>query len=1382
VRLPFRILTLLQLLLVCFATHLSAADIWDGPAFSATPDSLRQAAEVVKPSKDSEATVLLNEMRFSFDPSGRMTEVRHRIYRVETQGGVKGWSEVSAQWSPWYEAKPEIKARVIAADSAVHQLDSNTLEDIPVHEDASEVYGDERKYGGPLPALAPGAIVEYEVVLHETAPFFAAGVTRERTLAWSVPVNKTRMVLNHPESLPVRYNLQLLPEISVIKSTADNIETITFEQGSLPAYPDEPDHTPPDLVLLPTIQFTTGTSWQKVAAEYARMSDEKLRLTDVQPLVAKIEMKDGTRIQVIRHIVAELHNNVRYTGIEFGESNLIPQFPSETLKRKYGDCKDKAALLVAMLRGAGVPANLALLNTGPGLDVNPDLPGMGVFDHAIVYVPAAGPDPELWIDATARYSQVGTLPLGDYGRRALVITMNADSLVRTPELTSDQVVHREFREFKMAEYGPATIVETDEDIGPGDADARDYYSGDSKEIRKQAEKYVSETYLADSLTSLDHGNLSNLEKPASVKYVAIGRRGGTYLDSATMAIRIEALFGNLPQYFKIEDKQAKESNTEEEKPRTADWWIDPFTTEWDYKVIAPIGFKVRSLPTDSIEKIGPLTLTQKYSSESDGTVIQAILRLENMQQRLTVEQARQLRDAVLKARNRDAILINFDHIGRSLLSSGKIREGLAAYEKVVAQHPKESLHKAQLARALLTAGLGERAREVALEGTKLEPTSFIAYKTLGEVLKNDLVGRPLKKGMDYTGAVVAYKKAIALDPKDKDIQADLALLLEYDAEGIRYSKNAPLKDAVEGLRNLKKLDERYELSYEDNVLYDLWYAGDYRGLLEYAATLPSSEVRKGLVVAATAVQEGSDAALKKSVAVTTDEQSRSKVLANASAMLVRARRYAEATAVLEEAARRENNENQARSLAILSKTKRYTDEKLDPANPGSVIIRLYGQMLSGDLKLDEFKSLLYMPFQTSAEPLDEKQFNKMMSMIKSQIASSGTPPINIADTVVSNMRCTVEGDDSSGYKVTVESPGAAAQEIFVVRDKGEYKIAAFSSETTGSNTEDLAWLVLRDLKQNKLSGARIWLDRARERIHASSGDDPLSGALFPQFWTKGQDADARVMHTAALVLLPSKQVGPYLDDLKEARDMAKTETDRTRLTLVMAHAYSSLERWPELLATSEELMKAEPTSVHAFSLIVIAYRQLKRFDDWQKLLEERMQKYPDEIAYVRSAAQLAVYRGEMEKSREITKTIIDKGKSNEQDLNLYAWYALFLPGPIATETLDTAHRASDLSKNGNFSILHTLACVYAQAGKTSQAREYLLKAMDAGHMEEPDSAIWLGFALIAEQYGILDAAGTMYRRVEKTKFEVPGSNYSVAQQHLALLATAASSSTISAKQ
>jgi transglutaminase-like putative cysteine protease len=113
---------------------------------------------------------------------------------------------------------------------------------------------------------------------------------------------------------------------------------------------------------------------------------------------------------------------VRYTGVEFGEARLVPEFPAETLRRKFGDCKDKSTLLVAALRASGIEAYLALLSAGSGQDVMPDLPGLGMFNHAIVFVPATSPhDQDLWIDATTEYARVGTLPAADSDRLALVI-------------------------------------------------------------------------------------------------------------------------------------------------------------------------------------------------------------------------------------------------------------------------------------------------------------------------------------------------------------------------------------------------------------------------------------------------------------------------------------------------------------------------------------------------------------------------------------------------------------------------------------------------------------------------------------------------------------------------------------------------------------------------------------------------------------------------------------------------------------------------------------------------------------------------------------------------------------------------------------------------
>src|SRR5262249_12451564 len=157
----------------------------------------------------------------------------------------------------------------------------------------------------------------------------------------------------------------------------------------------------------------------------------------------------------------------------------------------------------------------------------------------------------------------------------------------------------------------------------------------------------------------------------------------------------------------------------------------------------------------------------------------------------------------------------------------------------------------------------------AKQATILDPHSALAFSTLGWILQNDLIGRSLKKGMDYDGSVAAYRKAIILDPKNKETIASLAILLEYDNEGTRYSENAHLKEAVSELRKLKDIDESYSRDYDENILYNLWYAHDYQGVLDYAAGLQSNDVRRGLVLAATAALHGSDAATKKSLEITT---------------------------------------------------------------------------------------------------------------------------------------------------------------------------------------------------------------------------------------------------------------------------------------------------------------------------------------------------------------------------------------------------------------------------------------------------------------------------------------------------------------------------------
>ena len=87
-------------------------------------------------------------------------------------------------------------------------------------------------------------------------------------------------------------------------------------------------------------------------------------------------------------------------------------------------------------------------------------------------------------------------------------------------------MYQESREFTLAEYGMAEIVETDDETGPAEGDFRSYYSSDSKQVREHAEGYVKFMYLADSLKALEHGDLADLDKPGSVRFVSQGEARG----------------------------------------------------------------------------------------------------------------------------------------------------------------------------------------------------------------------------------------------------------------------------------------------------------------------------------------------------------------------------------------------------------------------------------------------------------------------------------------------------------------------------------------------------------------------------------------------------------------------------------------------------------------------------------------------------------------------------------------------------------------------------------------------------------------------------------------------------------------------------------------
>ena len=1357
-----RFYSLTLLLTLCFPAARAQTSRFDPNAAQAY-----QAASAVTPPANSDVYVVEDEEKISFDAQGKVDRTRYLLYKVLTQKGAQQWASFGYAWEPWHEERPTLRARVITPDNAVHPLDPATINDAPERESDETVFSDRRVIRAPLPAIAPGSLVEEEEISHETTAFFGAGSVQRFYFGFSTPVHHIRLILEAPTSIPLRYAAQLLPDLKPAREEKDGIARITFDVGPMDAWEAAPPGLPSDIPAYPNVTFSTGASWQAVAEQYNTIVDKQIS-GDVSELVAKLTAGKKSRDEKAAAILQYVDREVRYTGVEFGDAAVVPRAPNETLTRKYGDCKDKAALVVALFRAAKIPAYLALLNAGGRHDVSPDLPGMGMFDHAIVYVPGK---PDLWIDATDEYARLGQIPSADQNRLALIARPGTTSLIHTPETTSADNLLIEKREIYLAENGPARIVETSLPHGAIESSyRRSYTDKESKAVTEELTNYVKSQYLGDKLDRVDRSDPADISTQFQlVIETGKARRGSTDLTDAAAAIRFDTLFSRLPsdlQQREKEDDKKTDADGKPKKKRTDDYLIhSAFITEWQYTIVPPVGFRPKPLPKNQKLALGPALLTEDFSATEDG-VVHAVIHFDSVKRRFTLPEFTELRNKVAEIRDGEPILIYFEPIGETLLSQGKVREALQSYRDLIAMHPSEAVHHLQLAQALLAAGMGEAARTEAQTSVKLEPKSPLAQKTLGEVLEYDRVGRHLRSGTDWAGARAAFRAAAELDPDDKTNIANLAILNEYDSWGSRYSPDAPLKDAVAEYRKLTP-EKRAEIGVSNNLAFTLFYAGEYADAEKEAQTLNPAPF--GLIAACEGALHGTQAALAEARKHSNGDDQYKQIVKTAGDLLENMGNYSIAPDLLEIGATGDNASGIAADAATLRNAKPQAQMKFSD-DPAGIALRFYVLQNDPKLTLDQIRSMtsrngaIGLATQDMLDAYTKEARETLVRKARQgEVASLGL------DLAIARAQPKVQGDDATGYRVTMWSSAKYKSDTFVVREDGKLRVLADTGRP--GNFTAIGLEVLDRVKANNLAGARTLLDWLRDDFHLETGDDPLGGHPFARFWTKGRNVDASIVKiAAALILAGQKETAPQaLALLEEAKSESLRDADKVNILLGISLGAANAEDFAKELKSAQELSQQYPESISVFSDTCFSLRALGRPKEAEQLAQDRLKRLPDDLDTIRILSYIEVTRGDFAAARAYGQKLADQGKAEPQDLNGMAWQSLFT-GKTNESDLQAALKGAELS-NKNTSILHTLGCVYAELGKTKEARDVLMESMDELDLDEPDDNYWYAFGRIAEQYGEKEVALTDYGRVTKPKkdYQIPDSSYQLAQMHITAL-------------
>ncbi len=1339
--------------------------VWNLPRFTADGNRVNEMADKVKVKPGTDVVVLDEEDSYVFDADGKAAHTHYLAYKVVTQKGAEGWDAIAMRWEPWHEERPAVRARVVTPDDAVHPLDPKTIADASARDENEKTYGDGRILRAPLPAIAPGSVVEEEEVSRESVPLFGTGVVVRSYFGRMVPVEQSKLAIDLPTTLPMRYSLRLLPDMKPQRSEANGRTQVLFEHGPMDALDEAEDYLPSDTPAQPQVTFSTGASWQAIAEGYGKTVDEKAVLKDVQPLVSRLVSGKSTREEKVGEVLQYLSREIRYTGVEFGDATIIPHAPAETLKHRYGDCKDKATLLVAMLRAAGIPAYLALLNAGQRQDVDAELPGMGLFDHAIVYAPGS---PDLWIDPTDEHARLGQLPPTDQGRLALIARPESTSLVSIPEASSHDNLIVEKRDFYLAENGPARVVETTEPYGAFESEFRTAYAdADDKDRRKNLKDYVANEYLSEKLARIERSDPRDLAKPFRLVIEAdTAKRGWTDLESAVAAIRVESLFYRLPNELqereKEEQKEAEGTRDKPKKARVADYQLlGAFTYEWQYRIVPPLGFQAKPLPPNSKSLLGPAILSEEFAAENDGAV-RVTMRFDTVKRRFTAAEAKELKEKVAQIREGPAIFIYFEPTAQALMNHGKMKEAFQATRNLIIQHPKDAVHHLQRAKMLLAGGMGQAARDEARAAVKAEPNSALAQKTLAEILEYDLVGREYRRGSDLAGAEAAFRAAKKLDPHDEEITGDLAILLEYNQEGERYGPGAKLKESAEEYKSLNA-EELGKIGLKNNPAFTFFYAGDFAGAKRYAESL--NPQLNGVIVASETALNGTEAGMAEARKRTGSEADLKIVLKGAAELLMRAQKYPAAAALMEAGASGSNASNSIALAATLKKTIPHEQIKYEE-DPEDAVKQFEVLIFDPQLTSQKMMGILSRSARKVWQKYDAEKTEQILRAGRAgrnALSRTGLPADVLLDISLQVMEAKAEGNDREGYRVTLRRPGQRNMTMYVVKEDDKYKVL-----DTGDVPNAVAYEVLDRLQAGNSGGARILLDWVREEQHLGGGDDPLSGSAFPRLWTKGKEADAEHMKLAAAALLgqSSETARDAVAILEPAFNTSTIETEKVSLGLGLLDAYRNLDAYEKVEAIASEFAKLYPESKRLFFAREIAMRGLGRFAEADALAQELRKRLPDDLDVTRAFVSTAVAREDYASVHELDRKLIDSGKAEASDLNNMAWYALFT-GKIEQKDLEAATKGAQLSQNSP-SILHTLGCVYAELGKTKEAREVLIQAMDQLFLDEPDANYWYAFGRVAEQYGENEVAASDYKVVKKPKkaIEMPGSSYRLAQIRL----------------
>lgn len=437
--------------------------------------------------------------------------------RLNTQAAVEQFSQVRLGYSEKMQKLEILEAYTITAAGIRQDVAPTKIYTQESYSSASAaMYADYKVKVVVFPNLAPGARVVYRLRRTQLTPYFPGYFGFWETFSVFTRYDDAVVTLRAPRKLSMHVWVRGVHGFTRPRFQGDQARWEWRYRHSVPL--QSQTWSAAQWEFSPTIMVSTFKDWSQLGHAYHVKAGKAAAVTPrVRALADQITAGSAGR----RAQAAALYNwvarNIRYVAVYLGNGGLEPNRADVILEQHYGDCKDHAVILEALLAAKGIQSTPVLI----GADGGPTLPPIAVlgrFNHAINYVPEFN----LYLDSTNPYARFGQLPASDLG---VPVVHSADGYVtRTPphDVWANTYVAR--TEYRFAQDGSLS-GETMLDLGSdGEIATRAMFV----ELNAQNRRRIEESILAQSGFDGDGmlellGMPQDLQSPFSYRYRFLAR-------------------------------------------------------------------------------------------------------------------------------------------------------------------------------------------------------------------------------------------------------------------------------------------------------------------------------------------------------------------------------------------------------------------------------------------------------------------------------------------------------------------------------------------------------------------------------------------------------------------------------------------------------------------------------------------------------------------------------------------------------------------------------------------------------------------------------------------------------------------------------------------